>query len=132
MSAPVYIPADDLIRVLGLPLALKLVECLGGTGIYSPGPAKLRTDHALVKAIGMEGALTFASEWRQLDVMLPRCAEALRRLRDRALRADALVMSVRKVTLKYFTTERHVYRLLAAADDGDIDDATASAQAKLF
>lgn len=132
MSSPVYIAADDLIKALGLVAALKLVENLGGTSIYVPNPEKLRAEHPLVKAVGVDGARMLAAEWRHLDVTLPRCVEELRKRRNRALRSDAGSMSVRLLALKYDMTERNVYLVLAARAEDDADDAAAAAQPQLF
>jgi len=130
--ANVYIPVERLIEVVGLPAALKFAESFGGMSVYFPHPENLRPGNAIVAAIGIDAARKCAVEWKQLDVMMPRCCDQLRRRRDRALRVDGQRMSARRLARKYMLTERQVYRILALADEAEETDVRDAAQQKLF
>ena len=131
MPAPLNLPVAQLIEVLGLPDALKLVSHFGGGSVYLPHPSRLREGNAIAAAIGRPAATKLCAEWPQLDVMVPRLAAELRRIRDRAIRRERATLSVTRLAWKYQTTERHVYRVLAGEDDGE-PDAAPSAQRDLF
>lgn len=129
-----YIPNDRLVEVLGLPLALRLLNAFGGCRVYLPHPSRMQQHSQVAVVLGLEAARTLAGEWPQTHVMLPKGAPELRRQRDRAIRADKDKLSVRELAMKFDTTERHVYRVLACEDDGDDEPAArfAAAQGRLF
>lgn len=129
-----YIPNDRLVEVLGLPLALRLLNAFGGRRVYLPHPSRLQAHNQVAAVLGLEAASKLAGEWPQTHVMLPKGAAELRRQRDRAIRAEKDNLSVRELAGKFDTTERHVYRVLASEDE-DVDTPArrfAAAQGRLF
>lgn len=122
MPGTVYVPVADLVRVLSLPTALRFAEIFGGGRVYVPHPSRLEIGHAIAAAIGLEAARELAAEWQQLEIVVPRCQDELRRLRNLAVRGDKAELSARACALKYETTERHVFRIWAGEDD-PADDA---------
>jgi Mor family transcriptional regulator len=118
MPSPLNIWVDQLVAILGLPDALKLVRRFGGGSLYLPHPSRLCAGNKVVQEVGMAVALKLCCEWPQLDVMIPRLATELRRMRDRAIRREE-GLSVTEIAWKYETTERHVYRVRLIQDDGD-------------
>jgi Mor family transcriptional regulator len=126
-----YIPVDKLVAELGLPLALKLAEAFGGTAVYVPTPERLRENHPLVMVLGLEAAKKLAAEWPQHEVIVPICADYLRRIRNRQVRADRASLTAREAAQKYETTERHIFRIWASPDDEELG-AEPEQQQKLF
>ena len=57
-----YAPLMDIIKAIGLPAAMKLVENFGGTRIYLPQPEKVDADNEIAKIIGVEAARALALE----------------------------------------------------------------------
>lgn len=117
MPAPLHIQAGRLVEVLGLADALRLVSHFGGGSLYLPHPSRLRDGNKVVMAIGMPAAARLCVEWPQLDVTFPRLSAALRRARDRAIRANAESLSVTQLAWRFATTERHVYRVRAGGGE---------------
>ena len=131
MPAPVYIPVRDLVKILGLPDALRLVSHFGGGSLYLPHPSRLRPGNKIVEAIGLAAAVKLCAEWPQLDVMLPRMCAEIRRMQERAIRREE-GLSVTQIAWTYLTTERNVYRVRARAGDDAEIAAAARAQLDLF
>lgn len=113
--AAVNAPLGQLVELVGLPAALRLVDNFGGVCIYLPHPSRVKRHSDVAQVLGFEAMQKLAAVWPQAHVMVPRGVDYLRRSRDRAIRADLEKMSVREVALKYETTERHVYRVQARA-----------------
>lgn len=111
----------ELIRAIGLPLTLKLVERFGGIRIYLPLPEYLDDTNPIVKTIGYEATRTLANLWPQDRPYLPRAVAWVRRERNRALRKDLETMSFSQVALKYQLTERQVYALASSWAEDDIE-----------
>lgn len=134
MPGVLYVPVEKLVSVLGLPMALKLAERFGGRRLYVPHPSRLKDEHPIARSIGFEAARQLAEEWQELEIMLPLCAERLRRERNRAVRDDYGALSARLAALKWETTERNIFRIWAGEDDADIesDPPAASKQSNLF
>lgn len=127
MPGTAFARVDELVRTLTLPVALKLVDALGGRAYYVPHAGRLHDEHPIVRAIGMDSARLLAEEWPQMDIMIPRCSEILRKLRNQALAGDAAAMSVPELARKYDLTERMVYYILAG-----VPETAAVEQRKLF
>lgn len=127
-----YIPVDELVAELGLAFALKLADACGGTALYVPTPERLHEAHPLVQVLGPEGAKKLAVGWPQHEVIVPRCADYLRRIRNRQVRADRERLTARECALKYDTTERHIFRIWAEPDDDELAAGAEAAQQDLF
>lgn len=106
----------ELVDLIGLPAALKLVERWGGiTAVYVP--KDMTPGHDLARALGFPAALKL-SEVYGGDCLrnIPRCVGALRAVRDRQvlrLRADGL--APRDIAPQFGLTERRVWGILAEA-----------------
>ena len=107
--------ARDLAGLIGLPATLRLVEKWGGTmRLYVP--RNIGPDHELARVLGLEAARALSSRYDG-DYLpsVPRCADALRAARDRALlRRRAEGASPAALALEFGLTERHVWRILSA------------------
>jgi len=98
--------AREIADVVGLGATASLVASYGGVRLYVP--ETIVPDHALVHLIGLDAAQRLAQRFGGDRLEIPRCAEALRRVRNRALVEDAKRMSQREIALKYRLTERAV------------------------
>ena len=106
--------ARDLAGLIGLPATLRLVEGWGGTmRLYVP--KAMPQDHELARALGLDAARALSGVYGGDYVpSIPRCADALRQARDRALlRRRAEGASPATLAQEFGLTERHVWRLLA-------------------
>jgi Mor family transcriptional regulator len=107
---------EEIVRVIGLPAALELLERFGGTSIYLPHPSRVKPDSALAQAIGMEAACRLASAWPQCEIGVPRGLEYARRERDRAIRSEPPTMTLRDLARKYGLTERRIQQIRAETE----------------
>jgi len=112
----------ELVDLIGLPAALKLVERWGGiTAVYVP--RDMTPGHHLARVLGYPAALKLARMYGGGCLRnIPRCVGALRAVRDRQvlrLRADGL--SPRDIAPQVGLTERRVWGILAEA--GEIERA---------
>lgn len=98
--------AREIADVVGLGATAALVASYGGVRLYVP--ETIVPDHPLVHLIGIEAARLLAQRFGGDRIEVPRCADALRRVRNRALVEDAQHMSQRDLALKYHLTERAV------------------------
>ena len=111
----IHAPIDEIVRVIGLPAAVKLVEQFGGTRVYLPHPSRVKPDTPVAQMLGVEAAVRLASEWPQCEIAIPSSA-TLRHERDRAIRAEPDNVSIRELAKKYDLTERQIYNIRATAD----------------
>ncbi len=127
-------PLEELIGVLGLSGALRLVQRLPGVRVYVPSPERINPESFLARAVGADVVRQLASRWPQTEITVPRAAAYLRRERDRALHRDAGKLTVRELALKYELGEREVYRKLQEPPPAEerTGDAAESAQRELF
>lgn len=124
---------EHLVELIGLPMALRLVDKFGGVAIYLPHHNRVKIHGPVAQVIGVEAAQKLSLAWPQEHVMVPMGAGYLRRQRDAALRADLQLMSVRAVALKYELTERQVYYIQASPDGAAGESASAATdQGSLF
>src|SRR5262245_60600883 len=121
-------PLETLVKTLGLPAALRLVERFGGTRVYLPRPEALGDAHPLVELIGVHAARELCELWPQERPYIPVAARFLRSERDRELFRDSNAHSVPYLARKYELTERQVYYILARGIDAEPD----LAQRELF
>lgn len=129
--AAVNAPLGQLVELVGLSAALRLVDRFGGTPIYLPHPSRVKEHSAVALEIGAEAMRRLAAVWPQAHIVVPRGAAYLRRQRDIALLRDSASLSAAQLARKYEMIERHVYRILArgpeilpelgANDDGQGD-----------
>jgi hypothetical protein len=110
------IPASllQIVALIGLEAALKLVKAYGGVRLYVP--KKIDADHPLVELIGYPAARALAAEFGgQPHFDIPKCEAALREARNRQIRQDrAMGHSIRELALKYRLTERGIEKILGA------------------
>lgn len=115
----------DVAEVIGLPATLALVEAAGGVRIYVP--ERLSDDHRLIEWLGREAAALLSASFAMEELVVPRCAEALRRVRNRQIRHERdQGARPAELALRYRLTERQVYTILSR------DDAPASDQISLL
>jgi len=80
--------ARDMAQAIGLRKALRLVEVLGGTTFPVPKrETKLGEMRFAVLAgvVGVDAAEVLVRRYGSTDLYIPRCADALRRVRDTAI-----------------------------------------------
>lgn len=106
----------EVAEAIGLAATLSLVEHAGGVRIYVP--ERLTDDHRLVEWIGREAAARLSESFSMEELIVPRCAEALRRVRNRHMRRERQELGARpaELALRYRLTERQVYTILAQGD----------------
>lgn len=113
--------ARDLAGLIGLPATLRLVEGWGGVmRLYVP--KAVPQDHELARALGLEAARALSRVFGG-DYLpsVPRCADALRQARNRALlRRRAEGASPATLALEFGLTERQIWRLLAEAREAGV------------
>jgi len=115
----------DVADAIGLPATLALVEHAGGVRIYVP--ERLSDDHRLVEWLGRDAAAMLSDAYAGEELVVPRCAEALRRVRNRQIRRERSEGArPAELALRYRLTERQVFTILAR------DDAPASDQFSLL
>lgn len=119
--------AQLIASLIGLPKALKLIEAWGGTTF--PVSKNKRRDGqiryaALAEVVGVDAADTLTRHFGGEVLAIPRCAAALREVRDRMIRAEfdqetrahPAVHAVSLLARRYQMTERNVWMLLKKAD----------------
>jgi Mor family transcriptional regulator len=124
-------PLEELVKTLGLPAALRLVERFGGTRIYLPRSELMSAEHAVAQVVGLEAARDLCKLWPSERPSIPRAAQFLRGERDRALLTDANDHTVPQLALKYELTERQVYYILARGLP-ELDASLSTGQKTLF
>lgn len=120
-----------LVRLIGLPATLKLVEDFGGLTLRLPVGARevgqaLLED--LARRIGPEASRILARHYAATPLYVPNCKPALLRARDASLLADRqrLVgegLSERQIVqclaIRYRLSERHVWTILKKPPPAD-------------
>lgn len=108
----------ELVDIIGLPAVLQLMKAFGGTEIWIP--QKLNHAHGLVAAIGPEAAQTLCEHMTCERVKVPRGAEIIREIRNRAIRRERREgAKLDELALRYEITDRQVLNILNSepADD---------------
>jgi hypothetical protein len=100
----------DLVRVVGLPVALKIVEKWGGTRIWIP--KKAAESHWLCEAVGMDAftklCAAYGYSWLEID----RCRAAIRAtVETRIVREHDQGASSHELALRYGYTQRGIRKL---------------------
>ncbi|MEN2427238.1 Mor transcription activator family protein [Chromobacterium vaccinii] len=119
--------AQLIATLIGLPKALRLIEAWGGTTF--PISKNKRRDgqiryEALAEVVGVEAADIMTRHFGGEVLSIPRCALALREIRDRMLRYDfdtetklvSTTCAVSQLAKKYNMTERNVWFILKRYD----------------
>lgn len=130
--------AKLIATLIGLPKALKLVEAWGGT-TFPVSKNKRREGQirfeALADVVGVDAAEILTRHFGGEVLSIPRCAAAMREVRDRMIRAEfdqetlqhTAVFAVNQLARRYHMTERNVWMVLKRADQG-----TETKQTELF
>ncbi|MGD1823730.1 DNA transposition protein [Chromobacterium violaceum] len=119
--------AQLIATLIGLPKALRLIEAWGGTTF--PISKNKRRDgqiryEALAEVIGVDAADIMTRHFGGEVLAIPRCASALREVRDRMIRAEfddetrthPASHAVGLLARRYQMTERNVWMVLKKAD----------------
>ena len=100
----------ELTECIGLSHALALVERYGGTRVWIP--AKYDPEHSLVTVIGATAAKALIGRYALGQIMIPRCAVAMRAARDEALRARYRAgATARTLAREFRLTEIRIYQI---------------------
>lgn len=106
----------DLIDATDLNTACCLVQAFGGVRVYIPH--KLPANHSLVCVLGNARAEQLIKNYGGESLNIPRCAHALRSLRNTKIKQDRdNGLTTSELSLRYGLTERQVYCILAARND---------------
>lgn len=109
----------ELVDVVGIDAALRLVEWRGGVGVYVPREAVEGSD--LVNCMGVEAAKKLCEVYQGTWIRMPRCRSLLLARRNDLIRADRVAgLSSKKLALKYKLTQRQIWnvvREIEAEDD---------------
>lgn len=132
--------ARELHGLIGIVPTLRLVEEMGGQQF--PVSKNQRRQGAirferLAEVVGIGAAQAMTRHYGGCVISIPMCADALRELRDRELRADfdrittehTANHAVAVLNRKYRLTERHIWRIVKCSDRQHQSDAR---QAELF
>lgn len=108
--------ALELIEVMGEVPAMLLINAMGGLYLCVPGWPLQRSSSrfdALAKIVGEEAAIKYAERWGNVEIQVPKCAAAMRLVRDRdiARRYDA-GEPVQDICRRYDVSERHFWKLV--------------------
>lgn len=131
MTAPKFQadPADhlppslaELVRLIGFPATLKLVERFGGGRLYVPLEEHLNDQHAIVLAIGKEAARKLSRDRATEILEIPRAAAYMRVVRDTIMREQYETKSATDLAREYGMTRRNVFYRVGAANDDEQDD----------
>lgn len=108
----------ELVEVIGLPAALALVEHWGGIRLWVP--VELRDDHPLIARLGRDAAERLVQHYAGETISVPRCAAALRRMRDRRIRERYQHETAASLAREYGCTERWIWYVVSrAGEDND-------------
>ncbi|MCG8993238.1 DNA transposition protein [Laribacter hongkongensis] len=119
--------AKLIAELIGLPKALKLIEAWGGT-TFPVSKNKRREGQiryeALAEVVGVDAANILTCHFGGEVLSIPRCAVAMREIRDRMIRAEfdqatcdmPAVHAVNQLARRYQMTERNVWMVLKKAD----------------
>lgn len=111
----------DIVALIGLPLAMKLVERHGGTRLFVP-KLGVSHDHPLAHLLGHKAAKVLVENYggeEHFDI--PLALRALKAVRNTEIRAKRPYTSASKLALEYRTTERNI-RLICGEITDDRQD----------
>ncbi len=102
---------QGFVRVIGITHTLAIVDRWGGIRLYIP--PRSSPDSVLANLIGMEALARLCAEYgRETPREIPRCARALRAIRDRKVVLDAQARPVHEIARELALTERAIYKIL--------------------
>ncbi|WP_051278450.1 Mor transcription activator family protein [Solimonas flava] len=111
-----------LVRALGLPATLQLLEARGGTRFYLGGERGRRDRHVLADIIGKEAAEAFYREFGGVpEVTLPKADKIVQQTRDAQIRADT-EHSLMELAVMYRLTSRQVQNIRRGHDAREWQD----------
>lgn len=108
-----------MIRSIGLPATLTLLEALGGTRIQLSLGARRRVHRSLVELIGADASKALYAEFcvrGVKELMLPKVDKILRQARDAAIRAECETQQIATVALRYKLTMRQIQKIRRSSD----------------
>lgn len=119
-----YLPPSlkELVDVIGLTAAQKLVSAYGGTRLVVP--MKMPESHPLAQLLGLEAARKLSAHYAHERMDVPVALAAIRAVRDQTIRDEHREgVSARRLALRFQLTERRVWEILAGApvDDRQTD-----------
>ena len=119
-----YLPPSlaDLVKLIGFPATLKLVEHFGGLPLYVPREEHLRAEHGIVAAIGADPARKLARDRGTETLEIPRAAAYLRRVRDQLMREKYETSSASELAREFGMTRRNVFYRVGADNDDEQGD----------
>lgn len=112
----------DLVRLIGFPATLKLVERFGGGRLYVPLEEHLTEQHAIVLAIGKEAARKLSRDRSTEILEIPRAATYMRAVRDTLMREQYETKSASELAREYGMTRRNVFYRVGADEDDEQTD----------
>lgn len=114
----------DLVELLGHEATMRLVDAFGGLEIEVPsgrtiGKAEGPLTAHIIQALGGGLASRFMATYGGAPLYIPRCAQAIRDERDRAIQADYDAGTrVPDIARKYMISERWVWVVLKRSISG--------------
>ena len=110
----------ELVRVVGLPAAMAIVEERGGIRFYVPVQA--HAGHWLADLIGMEAFALLVDYAAGDEIEVPRCVDSLRAVKDRQIAQEAEAGdSQATLARRYRYTERGIRKVLRRVESADDD-----------
>jgi hypothetical protein len=103
--------AAELLRLVGLPATLTLIERWPGMRLFVPGPARMRPEHPIAAAIGHRLAQRLAVEMGGSSIPVPSPRRVLASVTRRAVAQARGVYPGSVVARAYGVTEHYVYRI---------------------
>lgn len=107
--------AREMIQVMGEEPTLKLIAELGGVFLVVPETKQRRSPRfeRLAEIVGTGAATAFVARWGGVEIQVPRCAGALRMLRNRSIvQGYSAGRRPGDLARQFGLTERHVFKIL--------------------
>lgn len=102
--------ALELVEVIGLEAALKLVKARRGTDIWIPATA--HDTHWLAVLVGMAAFKKLVGRYGYTVLSVPSCGQAIKTARNAKLVADSGTLTHWQLAIKYQLNQRTVRRVL--------------------
>lgn len=100
----------DFVRLIGWQATMEIVRMHGGTLLYVPRNAEANA--ALVALIGAQHAATLGAHYGTERPYIPFAMEAMRELRNRAIRARYPTTSIKRLAQEYGLSIRSVFYIV--------------------
>lgn len=112
--------AREIANLVGLEDTLRLVSVYGGMPLAFSDDRQdevgTRRD-IIAKLLGKKKAATFFKHFANRIVYIPRCASALKKVRNKLICVDSDKLSVPELVGKYQLTERQIWNILKESAD---------------